>query len=324
MKRFFENPLSDAAAINKRTETIQDFITVPRFPFDTELFDIAEQYLSNTDQRTKLAPHENSIGKKITNLIAEDAGYKTICNGVVALLAILQALRVFIHSNSTNSASGKAFLNEMILLSNDAAFTDLPRDVLKSKLSYQEVSRYDVILRFRHRELIKQLLTAVYHLHWKPGGFGRSSVMVQHSSALGAAGGHRQLCDVQRRGGLRDAAGRGDRGPAEVQHGVLGQNGAQHLRLQHVQLPQHGQASVELDVRGLNFLVLIRHGACTHAAMSSWCGAGLQGASTECAQVCYIIASTLAATENGEICAARNWPMLCLCLRLGLSLAGRH
>ena len=164
MKRFFENPLSDAAAINKRTETIQDFITVPKFPFDTELFDIAELYLSNADQRTKLAPHENSIGKKITNLIAEDAGYKTIYNGVVALLAILQALRVFIHSNSTNSASGKAFLNEMILLSNDAAFTDLPRDVLKSKLSYQEVSRYDVILRFHHRELIKQLLTAVYHL----------------------------------------------------------------------------------------------------------------------------------------------------------------
>ncbi len=55
LEEMFRNPLSDAAAINRRSGIIRYFSATADFPFDTELFDIAEQYLANTDERTKLS-----------------------------------------------------------------------------------------------------------------------------------------------------------------------------------------------------------------------------------------------------------------------------
>ena len=50
LEDMFRFPLSNAAAINKRSGIIRYFSANPVFPFDTELFDIAEQYLAKTDE----------------------------------------------------------------------------------------------------------------------------------------------------------------------------------------------------------------------------------------------------------------------------------
>src|ERR1700722_5182219 len=75
MESMFRSPLSDAAAINSRSGMIRYFSAHPSFPFDTELFDVAEHYLSNTDERTRLSSGGEGIAYKLTNLIAGDSGY---------------------------------------------------------------------------------------------------------------------------------------------------------------------------------------------------------------------------------------------------------
>jgi len=56
LEEMFNYPLSDAEAINKRSGAISYLRVVQVvFPFSSELFDRAEQYLANTDERSKLS-----------------------------------------------------------------------------------------------------------------------------------------------------------------------------------------------------------------------------------------------------------------------------
>src|ERR1700735_220547 len=93
MESMFRYPLSDASAINDRSGMIRYFSSHPTFPFDTELFDVAEHYLANTDERTRLSSGGKGMAHKLNNLIAGDSGYKFVYTGVIALLTIVRDLR---------------------------------------------------------------------------------------------------------------------------------------------------------------------------------------------------------------------------------------
>src|SRR6187402_1308720 len=55
LEDWFRYPLSDEKVINGRSRIIKYFTDAgTAFPFKTEWFDQAEQYLSNHDERTKL------------------------------------------------------------------------------------------------------------------------------------------------------------------------------------------------------------------------------------------------------------------------------
>src|SRR5580658_5848813 len=93
LEEMFNYPLSDAEAINKRSEAIGYLSVVQAaFPFSSELFDRAEQYLANTDERSKLSAERPLLEQKLTRLIAADVGYRQIDNGINALMEITKVL----------------------------------------------------------------------------------------------------------------------------------------------------------------------------------------------------------------------------------------
>ena len=95
----FRYPLADEHLINLRSGIIRYFArTRTEFPFKTEGFDQAEQYLANEDERTKLVAGDRTLLGKVSGLIAEDTEYKTIHRGVSALVDILQTIRAFVES----------------------------------------------------------------------------------------------------------------------------------------------------------------------------------------------------------------------------------
>ncbi len=159
LEDMFRFPLADAAAINERSNTIRYFSARPVFPFNTELFDIAEQYLADTDERTKLLHEGDSIVKKIGSLIAEDPAYKFVNTGVAALITIIDSLRKFIQSLDEEKAVFYGQVALMVLLA-EPALAALP--ALKTRLSYTKLAELDVILRFKNRETLKKLLRHIY------------------------------------------------------------------------------------------------------------------------------------------------------------------
>jgi DNA mismatch repair protein MutS len=175
LEEMFRYPLPDAETINKRSGIIQYFAAIGAvFPFQSELFDIAEQYLHNTDERTKLVADGQTLGGKLTNLIGADAEYKTLYKGVMAVIEIIQVLRDFIDSigpaavragsPAAVAAPYEADRAVIIQLLADAALDPILKEDPKRKLSYPRVADYDVLLRFRHRNAIKRILNHVYYL----------------------------------------------------------------------------------------------------------------------------------------------------------------
>jgi hypothetical protein len=134
-----------------------------RFPFAVELFDILDLYLSNTDERTRLAPEEHSLGKKLTNFIAEDVEYKNIYKGVTAVIEVLQGLRDFVNSvEGIESYYAERRAITSLLLA--PAFEPLMKERVGVKLSYNKVAAYDVLLRWRHRDDLRRILRHIYFL----------------------------------------------------------------------------------------------------------------------------------------------------------------
>jgi DNA mismatch repair ATPase MutS len=162
LEDMFRHPLSDHIAINRRSSIIQQFAQSGiEYPFSAVLFDAVEPYLSNTDERTKLSADDQSISKKLADMIAADGNMQTVYKGVQALVDILQSIQSFIDREE----GGKAYAadrNKLASFLSEPAFS--PVLAQGGKLSHATIAAYDVLFRFRHREVIQQLLHQLYYL----------------------------------------------------------------------------------------------------------------------------------------------------------------
>jgi DNA mismatch repair ATPase MutS len=157
------HPLSDGTAIETRSAIFQSFAALgTSFPFRSELFDVAEAYLSVTDERTRLSGDTQTLGSRMANLIAEDNEYKHIYKGVTALMEILQQLQAFVAGVSPEAYREDREIIESLLAEPELQL--LLQEDVRSKLSYTRVAAYDTVLRFRHRGSARRLLQYVYRL----------------------------------------------------------------------------------------------------------------------------------------------------------------
>jgi DNA mismatch repair protein MutS len=168
LEEMFNYPLSDAEAINKRSGAIGYLKVVQAvFPFSSDLFDRAEQYLANTDERSKLSAERPSLEKKLTSLVADDADYRQIVNGISALMEIMKVLDRLLKNELVQA--GSPFKSDPETISIGTLLTTEPislllREDYRSKFSREKLATYDMLLRFRHRETIQRILRYIYQL----------------------------------------------------------------------------------------------------------------------------------------------------------------
>ncbi len=168
LEEMFNYPLSDAEAINKRSGAI-DYLKVVQavFPFSSELFDRAEQYLANTDERSKLSAERPSLEKQLTSLVADDADYKQIVNGISALMEIVKVLDSLLKNNLFQA--GSPFKSDPETINIGTLLTAEPASLLlqedsRGRLPREKLATYDMLLRFRHGETVQRVLRYIYQL----------------------------------------------------------------------------------------------------------------------------------------------------------------
>ena len=161
----FLYPLSDAERINKRSGIVQYFASTGTiFPFNAAVFDAIEQYLSNTDERSKLSAQEHSATKKLTNLIALDAETAVIHKGIITIAELLKDLYHFAASLEVKDGNPYQLEKDSImLLLKEEAFSAL-LDRTAKKFSTADLAAYDQVFRFRHRDVLQLLLQHIYEL----------------------------------------------------------------------------------------------------------------------------------------------------------------
>lgn len=159
LEEMFRNPLSEENAINARSTIIRSFAENEiSFPYESEWFDAAEQYLQNTDERTRLSETDNTLSRKFNHLIAADTEYKAIEKSVVSLINILQSTKAF--ADIIRPYYGEFAAIDALL--NTAELQPLLQEHTKQKFSFARMAEYDKVLRFRQRENIKKLLGHIY------------------------------------------------------------------------------------------------------------------------------------------------------------------
>ncbi len=166
LEEMFRYPLSEEKAINQRSGIIRYFASVEvMFPFESSDFDAIEPYLNSRDERTKLSGQEQSLVRKLSNLVALDAETLSIHNGITALIELLKKLHVFVVALEV--PEGHPYLsdkNAILRLLEDPAFAIIFKPLETGKLSATEMAAYDVLFRFGHQGVIQKLLRYIYAL----------------------------------------------------------------------------------------------------------------------------------------------------------------
>lgn len=154
LREMFRNPLSDREAINRRSHIIEYFARQQTaFPFSAALFDMAEKFLLNPDERTKHAGGQGA------------ANEKEIQHGVSAVIELIQLTQEFIGTKAVTAVT--AYASERTAISNlltDPVFEPVLREKGKGRLSYTAVAAYDILFRVRERNKVEQLLKHIYYL----------------------------------------------------------------------------------------------------------------------------------------------------------------
>jgi DNA mismatch repair ATPase MutS len=161
----FLTPLCTSEEINQRSSIIALFETNNiEFPYNAELFDAAEFYLSNTDSRTRLSRHEDNLERKFKSITGTDVNYKQIKKGIESILEILQKtdkLVTTLLSLEHNENSTK-FIQELRQISECPEFEEAKKLKPRARLNYATMADLDKTLRFKNISTTKRLLSQIY------------------------------------------------------------------------------------------------------------------------------------------------------------------
>lgn len=165
LEQMFRYPLADVISINTRSSIIRFFKEKKiAFSFKSELFDSAEQYLSNTDERSRLSHGDNTLGRKFNQLIGADTEYQQLVKGIAAITELLVVLDSFVKEIATIASANPftAELEEMKGLLNTAGLEVILNEKIPLKPDYAKAVEYDKLLRYVCREPIRKLLNHIY------------------------------------------------------------------------------------------------------------------------------------------------------------------
>lgn len=169
LEHMFRYPFSDLKSINDRGHIIRYFKEVGdggHFPFNASIFDEAEQYLINNDNRSRLLPEDNTLDRKLRNYLGNDSPYQKLQTGILSIIEIFVCLHEYIASISETACHTPYLfeLEEIEKQLNMGAFSRIFAMKGKKKLSYEQTAELDGILRFAQRDTIRKILHYIYTL----------------------------------------------------------------------------------------------------------------------------------------------------------------
>ncbi|MBS1664617.1 MAG: DNA mismatch repair protein [Bacteroidetes bacterium] len=165
LEQLFHEPLSRPEAIRRRSGCIRFFADAGvSFPCKPEWFDAIEQWLANTDERTKLSHEDAALGKRIAGMISNNTEQDIIYKGVAAALELVHMVYGFA---ATLAADGTPYAEDRTALQGlleESVFVAVRQVPARKKLGFEQAAELDDQLRFRHRATVRRLLEKLYYL----------------------------------------------------------------------------------------------------------------------------------------------------------------
>ncbi|OFX77558.1 MAG: hypothetical protein A2X19_06980 [Bacteroidetes bacterium GWE2_39_28] len=167
LENIFQNPLTDAQAINARKEILAFFAKENlSFPFTREEFKQTENYLENSDSKNTVLSLFNNARRYFKKLIANDNEYDTLLNGFIGTVSMFKKLNEFAGKISLISLSSPyhAEVECALKILRDKKLIWIFEFDHSLDINFKKFAWHDHILRHTALTRLKELMVFVNYL----------------------------------------------------------------------------------------------------------------------------------------------------------------
>ena len=165
MERLFQEPLTDAAAINTRSAIFKYFTAQNiAFPFSSEEFELLENYLRSGTAGGMLSSAAGIISKWTLSLVAQDRDYDLLVKEVIKAIELLQRFDKFILELEVQENPYKTELESIKEIFNRQDLSWLRTERSVKKLPLLKLIRYDFLLRGKMHQQMQELSLLIFNL----------------------------------------------------------------------------------------------------------------------------------------------------------------
>jgi len=160
----FQNPLTDAEQINKRSSIFKYFTENPvEFPFNGDEFRVMENYLS-AGGGGRVAISFNTISKKFLQVTAQDKEYELLNDEVCKTIELLNRFYDFVHNQHDKQSPYNDQLEIIKTTFNNPKLRWLHTERNVKKLPLIKLSKYDHLLRTGLHAEMHELTQLIFQL----------------------------------------------------------------------------------------------------------------------------------------------------------------
>ncbi|MGN6416994.1 MAG: MutS-related protein [Pseudobacter sp.] len=161
LERMFDQPLTDPAAINSRTDMFRYFHQRNlAFPFDKEIFQEAENYLGAATASSFLLTASSVMQKKFLQLTIKDEQFDHLQRGFRAAVELFRTVRDFLKKLDNDFPVSAQFNTVKALFSGNKM--NWLEEV--NHISVLRLARYDHLVRHMLRHEVESILDFIYQL----------------------------------------------------------------------------------------------------------------------------------------------------------------
>lgn len=165
MEELFRQPLTDAAAINKRSAIFEYFTSQTIvFPFSAEEFEVMENYLRSGSAGSLLSSGMGLAGKRVLQLVAQDKAYELLCTEVNKTIGLLKRLQAFAQHMAAQDTPYEEELQAIRRVLNHPKITGLKELQEPGQLSLSKLIGYDFVMRGGMHQQMQELMSLLFHL----------------------------------------------------------------------------------------------------------------------------------------------------------------
>lgn len=165
----FREPMVNEDEINRRSAIYSFFSRQDHhFPLDAVTMGAVAHYMENDDIRSQLQPGQG-FGQKFRSMVAADADYVFVEDGVLACLRLFRQMEAFAKKleYEVRATAYETHYNELTALLNDRVYSPL-RHYLEGREDARpgsaQLADLDKLLRFDHRQQLLQMVHLLYEL----------------------------------------------------------------------------------------------------------------------------------------------------------------
>ncbi|HEY0176687.1 MAG TPA: DNA mismatch repair protein [Pedobacter sp.] len=165
LNQMFNNPLEDAAKINKRSDIFRFFQEARlTFPFDVQQIGSMRDYLDTETGTNTLFTLVDILIKKGLSALTRDERYKKNVQGLQATIITLNKCFVFVKTIPWTTGPYTERITEIREILSDKRLDRLREVNIYKALSVKDIAFYDYLLKRSFHQEMEQILAFIYEL----------------------------------------------------------------------------------------------------------------------------------------------------------------